>query len=217
MLSSLIVLSSLLGSVSPANTQNPQFPKPDFDPPAVLLDSTMFKYLSPEDKQKQWKPLEVGRDWSNLQVPAIKPDAIKLRVLLAVAERDFSNPEFSNTLEMRDKSRLLEAMGRLKSLFAVVSDGSINFEFVPRFIPEPIFDIREFKQLIDAEFNKSKFESDDTIERGPFAAVIALSSSHVTDKPEPGEDYTVHGFAEDRKSTRLNSSHHAISRMPSSA
>ena len=119
MLSSLIVLSVLLGPKSPGGVQNPQFPKPILETPEALQDSTIFKYLSAEDKAKQWKPLEVGRDWSNLDVPAIKPDAIKLKVLLAVAERDFSNREFSNTLESRDKTRLLEAMARLKSLFAI--------------------------------------------------------------------------------------------------
>ena len=196
MLSSLIVLSAIVGPGRPVFTQNPQFPKPDLNPPSALQDSTIFKYLSAEDKQKRWKPLEVGRDWSEVQVPVIKPDAMKLKVLLAVAERDFSNPEFSNTLEMRDKSRLLEAVARLKSLFAVLSDGAISLEVTPRFISEPIFDIHEFKSLINAEFNKSKFESDDSIERGPFAAVIALSSSHVDDKPEPGEDYSVHGFSD---------------------
>ncbi len=196
MLSSLIVLGALLGPVGRVQTQNPQFPKPNFEPPVALIDSSIFKYLSPEDKQRQWKPLEVGRDWSSLEVPAIKPDAIKIRVLLAVSERDFSNPEYSNTLETRDKTRLLEAMIRLKSLLAIVSDGTINFEFVPRFVPEPIYDIRDFKQLINAEFNKSKFESDDSIERGPFASVIAISSSHVNVSAEPGEDYIVHGFSD---------------------
>ena len=57
-------------------------------------------------------------------------------------------------------------------------------------------DVREFKQVINAEFNKSKFESDDSVERGPFAAVIALSSSHVNDSAEPGEDYAVHGMSD---------------------
>jgi HEAT repeat protein len=196
MLSSLIVLGALLGSKSVGSAQNPQFPKPNLDIPSALQDTTIFKYLGADDKQRQWKPLEVGRDWSNLSVPDIKPDALKLRVLLTVAERDFSNPEFSNTLEMRDKTRLLEAMARLKSLFAIVSDGSINMEFVPRFIEEPIFDIREFKEIINAEFNKSKFESDDSVERGPFGAVIAISSSHVNDQAAPGEDYAVHGFSD---------------------
>ena len=196
MLSSLIVMSAFLGPVGSIKPQNPQFPSPNVSVPAALQDTSIFKYVSNEDKALQWKPLEVGRDWSNIEVPAIKPDAIKLRVLLAVAERDFSNPEFSNTMETRDKTRLLVAMARLKSLFAIVSDGSINFEFVPRFIPEPIFDVREFKQVINAEFNKSKFESDDSVERGPFAAVIALSSSHVNDSAEPGEDYAVHGMSD---------------------
>ena len=196
MLSSMIVLGALLGSAGPAQAQNSEFPKPNLDVPAVLQDSTIFKYLSPEDKQNQWKPLEVGRDWSEITIPTIKPNALKLRVLLAVAERDFSNPDYSNTLEMRDKTRLLEAMGRLKSLFAIISDGSINFEYVPRFIPEAIFDVRELKQVINAEFNKSKFESDDSVERGPFAAVIALSGSHVTDQAQPGEDYVVHGMSD---------------------
>ena len=195
MLSSLIVLSTLLGSARPVHVQNPQFPKPDLTPPAALQDNSIFKYLSEEDKLKQWKPLEVGRDWSNLQVPDIKPDAVKIKILLAVAERDFSNPEYSNTLEMRDKTRLIEASARLKSLFAVVSDGGVNIEIVPRFIPEPIFDINEFKQLVNTEFNRSKFESDDTLERGPFAAVIALSSSHIVDSPTPGQDFMVHSFA----------------------
>jgi hypothetical protein len=196
MLSSLIVLGAMLGPASRMATQNPQFPKPDLNTPSALQESSIFKYLSTEDKKKQWKPLEVGRDWSDLQVPVIKTDAIKLKVLLAVAERDFSNPEYSNTLEMRDKTRLLEAMGRLKSLFAVLSNGEINLEVTPRFISEPIFDLHEFKSLIDAEFNKSKFDSDDSIERGPFAAIIALSSSHVDDNAEPGEDYSVHGFSD---------------------
>ena len=196
MLSSLIVMGALLGPYGSKSLQNPQFPTPNPAVPAVLQDSSIFKYVSSEDKALQWKPLEVGRDWSNVEVPAIKSDAIKLRVLLAVAERDFSNPEFSNTMETRDKTRLLSAMARLKSLFAIVSNGSINFEFVPRFIPEPIFDIREFKQVINAEFNKSKFESDDSVDRGPFAAVIALSSSHVTDQSELGEDYVVHGMSD---------------------
>ena len=196
MLSSLIVLGAMLGSVSPANIQNPQFPKPNLETPSALLDGSIFKYLTPEDFNNQWKPLEVGRDWSGVQVPDIKPDAVKLKVLLVVAERDFSNPEFSNTLEMRDKTRVLEAIGRLKSLFAIVSGGELNLEVVPRFISEPIFDIRELKQLINSEFNRSKFESDDSVERGPFAATIALSSSHTTDKAEPGENYSVHGFAD---------------------
>jgi HEAT repeat protein len=192
MLSSLVIL----GSVLAGRIQNPQFPKPGSPVPVALQDNTVFKYLTQEDKKNSWKPLEVGRDWSSLGVPEIKPDALKLKVLLAVAERDFSNQEYSNTFEMRDKTRLLEAMGHLKSLFAIVSDGSIKLEFVPRFVQEPIFDLREFKQLINAEFNSSKFESDDSVERGPFAAVIALSSSHVEDQPEPGVNFAVHGFAD---------------------
>jgi hypothetical protein len=196
MLSSLIVLSAFLGPKGLEGIQNPQFPKPILETPLALHDSMVFKYLTAEDKSKQWMPLEVGRDWSNIDVPAIKPDALKLKVLLVVAERDFSNPEFSNTLESRDKTRLLEAMARLKSLFSIVSDGSISLEIVPRFIPEPIYEVREFKQLINAEFNRSKFVSDESVVRGPFAAVLAISSSHVSDQAEPGEDYVVHGFSD---------------------
>jgi hypothetical protein len=196
MLSSLIVLGAVLGPMSRAAMQNPQFPKPNLDIPAELQDGTIFKYLTPGDKEKQWKPLEVGRDWSNVSVPDIKPDAMKLRILLIVAERDFSNPEYSNTMEMRDKTRLLEAMGRLKSLFAVVSNGSINMEFVPRFYEEPFYDISEFKQVINAEFNRSKFESDDSIERGPFGAVLAISSSHVVDQLAQNTDFAIHGFSD---------------------
>ena len=84
MLSSLIVLGAMLGPFRPVSAQNPQFPKPDLNPPGALQDSTIFKYLSAEDKQKQWKPLEVGRDWSAVQVPEIKPDAMKLKVFISV-------------------------------------------------------------------------------------------------------------------------------------
>lgn len=196
MLSSLIVLGSWLLASKPVESQNSQFPKPDLVIPATLRDTSVFKYLSSEDLKLERKPFPVGRDWSNLVVPAINPNAIKLKILLAVAERDFSNPNYSNTLEMRDKTRLLEAMGRLKSLFLVVSDGMINLEIIPRFIPEPIYDIQEFKQIIDSEFNKSKFEADDSTERGPFAAVIAISSSHVADQPEIDQDYVVRGFSD---------------------
>jgi hypothetical protein len=196
MLSSLILLGVVLGPRNPVAIQNPQFPKPNLDISAILQDSSVFKYLSADDKKLQWKPLVVGRDWSNLAVPEIKPGALKLKVLLAVAERDFSDPEFSNTLESRDRLRLIEAIARLKSLFAVISDGTISLEIVPRFIAEPIYNIQEFKQYINAEFNKSKFESDDSAERGPFASVVAISSSHVNDKPDPNDDYAVHGMSD---------------------
>ena len=196
MLSSLILLGVVLGPRNPSTIQNAQFPKPNLDISSILQDSSIFKYLSTDDKKLQWKPLVVGRDWSNLAVPDIKPGALKLKVLLAVAERDFSNPEFSNTLESRDRLRLIEAIARLKSLFAVVSDGTISLEVVPRFIAEPIYNIQEFKQYINSEFNKSKFESDDSTERGPFASVIAISSSHVSDQPGPNDDYAVHGMSD---------------------
>ncbi len=196
MLSSLILLGVVLGPRNPSTIQNAQFPKPNLDISPILQDSSIFKYLSTDDKKLQWKPLVVGRDWSNLVVPDIRPGALKLKVLLAVAERDFSNPEFSNTLESRDRLRLIEGIARLKSLFAVVSDGTINLEVIPRFIAEPIYNIQEFKQYINSEFNKSKFESDDSTERGPFASVVAISSSHVSNQPGPNDDYAVHGMSD---------------------
>lgn len=190
MLASLIALSAF------ARVQNPQFPKPNVDTPPALLEPSIFKYLTEEDKAVDWKPLVAGRDWSNLEVPATKPDAVKIKILLTVAERDFSDPHYSNILESRDKTRLLEAAARLKTLYTVISNGTINVEIIPRFYPDPIYDIHEFKDLIDTEFNKSKFEADDSIERGPFAAILAISSSHVSLPPNPNDDYSIKGFAD---------------------
>jgi hypothetical protein len=97
---------------------------------------------------------------------------------------------------MRDKTRLLEASARLKSLVAVTSNGTINLDIIPRFYPEPIYDLNDFRELIDTEYNKSKFEADDSIERGPFAAVIAISSSHVKTPRTADQSYPVMGFAD---------------------
>ena len=190
MLASLIALSAF------ASVQNPQFPKPNVDTPAALLDTSIFKYLTEEDKARVWKPLVAGRDWSSLEVPALKPDAVKLKVLLTVAERDFSDPHYSNTLESRDKTRLLEAVSRLKTIYTVVSNGTVSIEIIPRFYPEAIYNVSEFKDLIDAEFNKSKFDADDSVERGPFAAVLAISSSHVEMPDDPNAFYAIKGFAD---------------------
>lgn len=190
MLASLFVLGAAF------TAQNQQFPKPNVDTPTVLTDKAVFRYLGDGDQQLQWKPLEVGRDWSGLAIPAIKPDALRLKVLLTVAERDFSDPLYSNILEMRDKTRLLEASARLKSLVAVTSNGTINLDIIPRFYPEPIYDLNDFRELVDTEYNKSKFEADDSIERGPFAAVIAISSSHVKTPRSADQSYPVMGFAD---------------------
>ena len=190
MLASLIVWGALV------QAQNQLFPKPNVESPAVLKDSTIFKYLDEGDKTLDWRPFRSGRDWSNLVIPPTKPDALKLKVLLAVAERDFSDPHYSNTLENRDKSRLLEAANRLKSLYSAISGGSVSIEIVPRFYTHPFFDIRDFKSLIDTEFNKTKFEADDSNERGPFAAILAISSSHVTLPKDPNSNYSIIGFAD---------------------
>lgn len=190
MLTSLVALSALL------RVQNPQFPKPDLDTPAALRDRSIFKYLSDEDRNKDWKPLVAGRDWSNLVVPPTKPDALRLRVLLTVAERDFSDPHYSNIMETRDKTRLLAAVSRLKSIYSVISNGAVSIDIIPRFYPLPIYDIRQFKELIETEYNKTKFEADDNYERGPFAAILAISSSHVSMPDDPNALFSIQGFSD---------------------
>ncbi|MBS1728992.1 MAG: HEAT repeat domain-containing protein [Armatimonadetes bacterium] len=190
MLASLIAFSALV------KVQNPQFPKPDTDYPAALQDSTVFPYLTDDDKKQQWKPFIVGPDWSNLAVPAPAPDATKLKVLLVVAERDFSDPRYSNIMETRDKTRLLEAVARLKSMYLAATNGSLVLDIVPRFYPDAIFDIKEFKNLIEDEYNESKFVVDDNVERGPFAATLAISSSHVDQADGQADDFTIKGFAD---------------------
>jgi hypothetical protein len=64
MLSSLIVLGAMLGPASRMATQNPQFPKPDLNTPSALQESSIFKYLSTEDKKSNgnhWKSGEIGQ------------------------------------------------------------------------------------------------------------------------------------------------------------
>ncbi len=190
------MLASLAAFSALALVQNQQFPKPDVSTPAVLRDRSIFKYLGDQDVSLDYRPLPVGRDWSSLVVPPEAPNAQHLKVLLTVAERDFSDPHYSNTLENRDKTRLLEAVGRLKSLYLAVSGGNLVLDIVPRFCTDPFFSIQEFKDVVDSEYNRGKFVTDDTVERGPFAGVLAISSSHVTLPNDPNSDFSVVGFAD---------------------
>lgn len=190
------MLATLAGFCAITLVQNPQFPKPDSTTPAALRDRTIFKYLSDQDMGQDFRPFTVGPDWSNLTVPAAKPTAQHFKVLLAVAERDFSDPHYSNILESRDKTRLLEAAARLKSLYLAASDGNVVVDIVPRFYTEAMYSVKDFTDLVDNEFNRGKFEIDnDSIDRGPFGAVLAISSSHV--EPLSGDhDYILSSFAD---------------------
>lgn len=141
--------------------------------PPFFSDRTLFTYRGSEANEATTSQ----PDWSKLSVPALKPDAVKMRVLLLVAERDFSDPEFCNVLEMNDKQRLLLAMRRLPQLFQALSKGNINLEVIPRFIPEPLFSPNALDEYANLEYNKAPFDADDKEERGPFDAVLKVSSS----------------------------------------
>jgi hypothetical protein len=145
---------------------------PVVDTAPLVKDSNLFKYST-----KLTSTFNEGPMWDKLTVPELKPNATKLRVLLFVAERDFSNPEKANTLEMRDKQRLIASMSRIHALYQILSEGEIDVEVIPRFIPDPFYSTSEITSFVSHEFNQAKFETDDSVERGPFAAAVYLSGS----------------------------------------
>lgn len=176
MLSTLIALSSLTIFNATGGQGESIFPKSDPRNPSVLTDSAIFPYLDASSTtQLRWPASQ--EDWSGLKYVAPKANAAKLRILLLVFERDFTDPSFSNTLELNDKQRLIASMSRLRTYFSSVSAGDIDVEVVPRFITEPIFDASEAKAIEVKEYNQFKFEADDREERGPFAAILRVSGS----------------------------------------
>jgi hypothetical protein len=180
MLSTLIALSSLTLAQASGVASGGQgasiFPAPEARNPDVLKNRTIFQYLANSGKDAPGS-IELERDWSALKLVAPLPDATKLRVLMLVFERDFTNPKYSNTLELSDKSRLMQSMSRLRAFFSSMSGGKLDVEVIPRFIPEPIFLGSEAQAILEKEFNQFKFDADDREERGPFAAVVTISSS----------------------------------------
>ena len=186
MLSTLIALSSLTMFNAAGGQGESVFPKPEPRNPEVQRDRSIFQYL--KESEQYVNQRYADRDWSGLKYSAPKADAIKLRVLLLVFERDFSNPAVSNTLELTDKNRLVQSMSRIRAYFSSISTGGLDVEVVPRFIPEPIFDDFEARQLLDKEFNKFAFDADDREERGPFAAAVVVTSSHAS--LSVGESFT---------------------------
>jgi hypothetical protein len=175
MLSTLIALSSLSFAQATGGQGESVFPKPEPSASGIYQDRSIFQYLD-----AQGQPLAVLRsvsDWSSLKYVAAKSSALKLRVLLLVFERDFSDPSISNTLEMNDKQRLIATMSRIRSFFSSMSQGDLDVEVIPRFVPEPIFAASEMDSIQQAEFNRFKFDVDDREERGPFSAIVRVSSS----------------------------------------
>jgi hypothetical protein len=175
MLSTLVALS--LAVQTQAADAASIFPPVNLGDPNITVDSEIFPYLKGSKEFKMVAPYDAGSDWTKLAIPAPKPDAQKLKVLLFVADRDFSNPAFSNILEMRDKQRLITAMSRLSAMMRIVSEGEFELELIPKFVPEPFFSQDEIKQFVMHEFNRYKFDADDSEERGPFSAMIALTGS----------------------------------------
>ncbi len=175
MLSTLIALSSLTLAQVSAGQGESVFPKPEARNPEALTDRGIFQYLT--DSTAFANQRYADPDWSGLQLVQPKPTATKLRVLLLVFERDFTNPSVSNTLELSDKTRLIQSMSRIRSFFSSSSGGNLDVEVIPRFIPDPVFDEYEAKQILDTEFNRFAFDADDREERGPFAATVVVSSS----------------------------------------
>ena len=175
MLSTLIALSSLTLAQATGGQGESVFPKSETSVPAVLKDRSIFQYLTDaEPDVSMWRAPD---DWSGLKFIASKPSAIKLRVLFLVFERDFSDPLISNTLELNDKQRLIASMSRISRFFSSMSHGELDVEVIPRFFPDPIFSYQEMEDIRKSEFNQFKFDADDREERGPFAAIVQVSSS----------------------------------------
>ncbi|MEI7576490.1 MAG: HEAT repeat domain-containing protein [Armatimonadota bacterium] len=177
MLSTLIALSSLTLTQVSGGQGESVFPKPVARNPEVLTDRSIFQYLTDSTNDISRTTSE-EQDWSALKLVAPKVTAVKLRVLMLVFERDFTNPRISNTLELSDKTRLVQSMSRIRAFFSSMSAGELDIEVIPRFISEPIFFDYEAKEILEKEFNQSKFDADDREERGPFDSVIAISSSN---------------------------------------
>ena len=163
MLSTLIALSSLTFAQASGGPNAGQgesvFPKPEARNPEVLRDRSIFQYADPE--QIAPSLLRGAVDWSGLKYVPPKPNAIKLKVLLLVFEREFTDPSSSNTLELTDKQRLVATMSRLRSFFSSATGGELDVEVIPRFIPEPIFEPQEATSIETMEYNRFKFEADD--------------------------------------------------------
>lgn len=175
MLSTLIALSSLTFAQVSGGQGESVFPKSETSVPAVLKDRSIFQYLTEaEPNVSMWRGPD---DWSGLKLVAPKSSAIKLRVLFLVFERDFSNPLISNTLELNDKQRLIASMSRVSRFLSSMSQGELDVDVIPRFIPDPIFNHQEMEDIRRSEFNQFKFDADDREERGPFAAIVQVSSS----------------------------------------
>lgn len=178
MLSTLIALSSLTLAQASGGQGESVFPKQEPRNPEVLRDRSIFQFLKTTeiDSPASW-PGFPEDDWSALKVAEVKPNATKLKVLLLVFERDFTNPSVCNTLEMNDKQRLIQSMSRIRSFFAATSAGELDVEVIPRFIPEPIFNEDEAIDIQTKELNRFGFDADDRVERGPYAAICTVSSS----------------------------------------
>ena len=150
----------------------------------VLEDIELFPYLKEQKVVPQWDrqgnskfPIHFGYDLSGFKAVSVNQLTPRLKVLVAVAERDYTDAEGCSSLETRDKQRILVALSRVRSVFQSLHNGLVDVEFVIRFVPEPIFTQGEFEKVIQADYNFSKFEADDSVERGPFAAQLLYNTS----------------------------------------
>jgi hypothetical protein len=150
----------------------------------VLEDVELFPYLKEQKVVPQWDrqgnskfPIHFGYDLSGFKAVSVNQLTPRFKVLVAVAERDYTDAEGCSSLETRDKQRILVALSRVRSVFQSLHNGLVDVEFVIRFVPEPIFTQGEFEKVIQADYNLSKFEADDSVERGPFAAQLLYNTS----------------------------------------
>jgi hypothetical protein len=110
------------------------------------------------------------------KIPALKPNAWKLSVLVVVPERMATPDGTYNSLERIDKQRTLLALASLPGYASLRSNGTVDLKVIPKFIPEPILSRSELEDVVKYEFNRARFDADDSIDRGPIDAYAVLET-----------------------------------------
>lgn len=183
-----VALGVILASFSAPQGQNQLFEKlGDLNAP-VLKDQEFFPYLKEASAVTPTLSAKdhfgrFGTYFVYKEQPAVvlKPNAPRVKIAVCVFERVFLNPLAAASVESRDKQRILLALNRVRSMFQQMHGGDLDIDIVPKFYTEPVLRAEEMSSLVDHEFNQSVFETEDSEERGPFAAVVKLSAVGTSD------------------------------------
>ncbi|HLO97648.1 MAG TPA: hypothetical protein VK171_03545, partial [Fimbriimonas sp.] len=146
------------------------------DVPAILQDRSIFTYLKPGPVEI--KPQGTYFAFDALPTAAASTNPAKLKVIVLIAERHFDTPARTNIIERRDKERLVALMPLAATYLKNYSKGEVEVTIVPKFVPEPVFG-GQIANVARSEFNRNKFEADDSVDRGPYDLVTTIESSNI--------------------------------------